>query len=234
LAAIKKLVFDDKRLTGAQLMHALQTNFEDTSTTPTGAEIQQMLLAAPKFVNDDDYVDSITKEATGHAMRDVRSYVSWTGGRGGFGIIPVTQNIPFGEVIGATPDGRKSGQPTAEGCSPTQGTDALGPTAALKSVAKLDHALADSGTLLNQKYNPSMLTDITGLRKLAMLIKTFFDLKGMHIQFNVVSAETLRKAQKHPDRYTELMVRVAGYSALFTTLDPAVQEDIINRTEHVV
>lgn len=232
LAAIKKLLFEDKKLTGAQIMHALETNFEDTSTTPTGPEIQQMLLAAPKYGNDDDYVDLLVKEATGHAMRDVRRYTSWTGGRGGFALLPVSQNVPFGEIIGATPDGRKAGVPVAEGCSPTRGTDIKGPTAAVKSVAKLDHVLADSGSLLNQKFNPIILKDISGLRKLAALIKTYFDLKGMHIQFNVVSAETLRDAQKHPEKYTDLMVRVAGYSALFVSLDPAMQEDIIMRTEH--
>jgi formate C-acetyltransferase len=234
LAAIKKLVFEDKRLTGAQIMHALETNFEDTATTPTGPEIQQMLLAAPKYGNDDDYVDRLVKEPTLHAMRDVRGYTSWTGGRGGFALLPVSQNIPFGEIIGATPDGRKAGVPTAEGCSPTRGTDVKGPTAAVKSVAKLDHVLADSGSLLNQKFNPAVLKDISGLRKLAALIKTYFDLKGMHIQFNVVSAETLREAQKHPEEYADLMVRVAGYSALFVSLDPAVQEDIIMRTEHSI
>jgi pyruvate formate-lyase/glycerol dehydratase family glycyl radical enzyme len=234
LAAIKKLVFEDKRLTGAQIRHALETNFEDTSTSPTGPEIQQMLLATPKYGNDDDYVDLLVKEPTLHAMRDVRRYTSWTGGRGGFALLPVSQNVPFGEIIGATPDGRKAGVPTAEGCSPTRGTDVKGPTAAVKSVAKLDHVLADSGSLLNQKFNPAVLKDTSGLRKLAALIKTYFDLKGMHIQFNVVSAETLRDAQKHPEEYADLMVRVAGYSALFVSLDPAVQEDIIMRTEHSI
>ena len=234
LAAIKKLVFEDKKLTGARIRHALETNFEDTSTTPTGTEIQQMLLAVPKYGNDDDYVDLLVKEPTLHAMRDVRRYTSWTGGRGGFALLPVSQNVPFGEIIGATPDGRKAGVPTAEGCSPTRGTDVKGPTAAVKSVAKLDHVLADSGSLLNQKFNPAVLKDVSGLRKLAALIKTYFDLKGMHIQFNVVSAETLRDAQKHPEEYADLMVRVAGYSALFVSLDPAVQEDIIMRTEHSI
>ncbi len=232
LAAIKKLVFEEKKLTGAQIMHALETNFEDTSTTPTGPDIQQMLLAAPKYGNDNDYVDLLVKEATGHAMRDVRRYTSWTGGRAGFALLPVSQNVPFGEIIGATPDGRKAGVPTAEGCSPTRGTDVKGPTAAVKSVAKLDHVLGDNGTLLNQKFNPTILKDISGLRKLAALIKTYFDLKGMHIQFNVVSVDTLKDAQKHPEKYADLMVRVAGYSALFVSLDPAMQEDIIMRTEH--
>ncbi len=232
LAAIKKLVFEEKKLTGAQIMHALETDFEDQSSIPTGHDIQLMLLAAPKYGNDDDYVDLLAKEASSHAMRDLRSYTSWTGGRGGFALLPVTQNIPFGEATGATPDGRKAGVAVAEGCSPTRGTDVRGPTAALKSVAKLEHVLADNGTLLNQKLSPTIFKDINGIRKLAALIRTYFDLKGQHIQFNVVSTETLREAQKYPERYDDLLVRVAGYSAVFTSLDPAVQEDIIMRTEH--
>ncbi len=234
LAAIKKLVFEEKKLTGVQLMHALKTNFEDISTTPTGPEIQRMCLAAPKYGTDDDYVDLLVKEPTRHSMLDLHSYTSWTGGRGGYALLPVSQNVPMGEIIGATPDGRKAGVPVAEGCSPTQGTDIKGPTAAAKSVAKLDHVLGDNGTLLNQKFSPAVLKDITGLRKLAALIKTYFDLKGMHIQFNVVSVDTLKEAQKHPEEYADLMVRVAGYSALFITLDPAMQEDIIARTEHAI
>ena len=232
LAAIKKLMFGEKKLTGAQIMHALETNFEDTSTKPTGPEIQEMLLAAPKYGNDDDYVDLLVKEPTGHVMKDFRQYTSWTGGPAGFSLQSITQNVFFGDFCGATPDGRKAGMPTADGCSPTRGTDVKGPTAAVKSVAKLDHILADNGSLLNMKFNPTALKDISGLKKLAALIKTFFDLKGQHVQFNVVSADILRNAQKHPENYADLMVRVAGYSALFTSLDPAVQEDIIMRTEH--
>jgi formate C-acetyltransferase len=234
LAAIKKLIFEEKELTGAQLMHALKTNFEDTSTTPTGPEIQRMCLATPKYGNDDDYVDRLVKEPTRHSMLDVHSYTSWTGGHGGYALLPVSQNVPMGEIIGATPDGRKAGKAVAEGCSPTQGTDLKGPTAAVKSVAKLDHVLGDNGTLLNQKFNPTLMKDTNGLRKLAALIKTYFDLKGMHIQFNVVSVDTLREAQKNPEEYADLMVRVAGYSALFVSLDPAMQEDIITRTEHQI
>jgi formate C-acetyltransferase len=232
LAAIKKLVFDNRRLTGNQVMHALRTNFEDMSTSPTGAEIQQMLLAAPKYGNDDDYVDLIVKESTAYQLREVHAnHPGFEWGRGA-SIMPVTRNVPFGEIVGATPDGRKAGEPTADGCSPTRGTDVKGPTAAVKSVAKLDHVLADGGMLLNQKFSPNIIESVSGLRKLAALIKTYFDLKGQHIQFNVVSVDTLREAQKHPAKYTDLMVRVAGYSALFTSLDPAIQDDIIMRTEH--
>jgi pyruvate-formate lyase len=124
-----------------------------------------------------------------------------------------------------------SGKPAADSVSPTQGSDLKGPTAAVKSAAKLDHVACDSGTLLNQRLHPDVMKDVSGLRKLAALIRTYFDLKGQHIQFNVVSNETLREAQKHPDKYADLIVRVAGYSALFTSLEPLVQEDIISRTE---
>jgi pyruvate formate-lyase/glycerol dehydratase family glycyl radical enzyme len=234
LAAIKKLVFDDKKLTGAQLKHALETNFQDTTTTPAGPEIQRMLLSAPKYGNDDDYVDLLTREATDYLVKDMPNYTDWVGGRYGTLLNPITANIPFGELCGATPDGREAGKPTAEGVSPTQGSDKKGPTAAVKSVAKLDHVACDSGTLLNQKFHPAVLKDISGLRKLAALIRTYFDLKGMHIQFNVISRETLVAAQKHPEKYANLIVRVAGYSALFTSLEPAVQEDIIARTEHKI
>ena len=231
LAAVRKLVFDDKRVTGAQLKHALETDFEDNSTTPTGPELKQMLLSQPKYGNDDDYVDLLVRESTDYVAKDMPNYVDWVGGRYGTLLNPITANIPFGELCGATPDGRQAGIPVAEGCSPAQGTDKKGPTAAVKSVAKLDHVACDSGTLLNQKFNPAALADLSGLRKLGALIKTYFDLKGMHIQFNVIDHKTLRAAQKSPEKYSDLIVRVAGYSALFISLEPAVQEDIISRTE---
>ena len=149
-------------------------------------------------------------------------------------MLPVSQNIPFGEVIGATPDGRKAGFPLADGCSPQQGTDKKGPTAAVKSAAKLNHIMCDNGTLLNQKITPMMMKDISGLRKLAELVRTYFEYKGQHIQFNVASAGILRDAQNNPTKYHDLLVRVAGYSALFVTLDRQVQDDIISRTEQIL
>jgi len=190
-----------------------------------------MLLAAPKFGNDDDYVDSLTREASDFMIRDMPNYRSWTGGRGGAAMLPVSQNVPFGEICRATPDGRKAGTPLADGCSPQQGTDRKGPTAAVKSAAKLNHVACDNGTLLNQKITPQIMKDVSGLRKLAQLIRTYFEYKGQHIQFNVASAEVLRDAQKHPEKYPDLLVRVAGYSALFVSLDRQVQDDIISRTE---
>ena len=231
LAAIKKLVFEEKKITGAQILQALKTNFEDTSTSPTGPEIQCMLLAAPKFGNDDDYVDLLVREASDYIILDAPNYTTETGGIFGAAMLPVTINVAFGEVCGATPDGRKAGTPTNDGCSPTQGTDVKGPTASVKSVAKLNHVACDQGTLLNQRFSPQVLENIAGMRKMSQLVRTYFDFKGQHIQFNVVSADTLRDAQKHPENYSDLMVRVAGYSALFTPLDPAVQNDIIARTE---
>ena len=231
LAAIKKLVFDEKKLTGAQIMHALETDFEDMDSIPTGEDIRQMLLSAPKFGNDDDYVDSLARESSDYMIRDMPHYRSWTGGVAGAGMLPVSQNIPFGEVIGATPDGRRAGVAVADGCSPQQGTDRKGPTAAVKSAAKLNHIMCDNGTLLNQKITPMVMKDMSGLRKMAELVRTYFEYKGQHIQFNVASAATLRDAQKNPQKYPDLLVRVAGYSALFVALDRKVQDDIISRTE---
>jgi len=234
LAAIKKLVFEEKKLTGAQILHALETNFEDNTTSPTGEEIRQRLLTAPKFGNDDDYVDSLTREATDFMVKDMPNYRTWMGGVTGAALLPVSQNVPFGEVCGATPDGRKAGMPSADGCSPAQGTDRKGPMAAVKSAAKLNHVACDNGTLLNQKITPQVMKDISGLRKLAELVRTYFEHKGQHIQFNIASADLLRDAQKHPEKYSDLLVRVAGYSALFVALDSQVQDDIVSRTEQTL
>jgi formate C-acetyltransferase len=154
--------------------------------------------------------------------------------RGGIfhaGLYPVSANVPLGEQTGATPDGRLANTPIADGVGPRSGSDKLGPTAAANSVAKLDHGIASNGTLYNQKFHPSALSGTEGLQNFASYIRAFFDQKGMHMQFNVVSKETLIDAQKHPENYKSLVVRVAGYSALFTTLSRSLQDDIINRTE---
>jgi len=230
-AAIKKLMFEEKKLTGAQILHALETNFEDNTTTPTGEEIQQMLLLAPKFGNDDDYVDSLAREASDYLIRNAPNYRSLRGVRCSASMMSASQNVPIGQVCGATPDGRKAGMPSADGVSPTQGTDIKGATAAVKSPAKLNQVACGGGVQLNQKFNPILIQDISGLRKLAGVIRTYFEYKGQHIQFNVVSAETLKDAQKHPEKHPDLIVRVAGYSALFISLDPVMQNDIIARTE---
>jgi formate C-acetyltransferase len=146
-------------------------------------------------------------------------------------IIPTTTHIYFGDLTGATPDGRRAGEPLSEGASPVQGTDTNGPTAVIKSVAKLNHAKC-SGVLLNMKFHPMALNGEDRLRKFAKLIRTFFELGGHHVQFNVVSAETLRDAQKHPEKYRDLIVRVAGYSDYFVRLSKELQDEIISRTEH--
>ena len=147
------------------------------------------------------------------------------------GLYPVSANVPLGGQTGATPDGRLAHMPVADGVSPTAGKDVSGPTAAANSVSRLDHYIASNGTLFNQKFHPSALSGREGLEKFVGLIQSYFDQKGSHMQFNVVSRETLLDAQKHPEQYKHLVVRVAGYSALFTTLSKSLQDDIIRRTE---
>lgn len=237
LAAIRKLVFDEKLLTGNELKQALESNFEG----PNGEQARQICLNhAPKFGNDDDYVDSVTRETYMIFIRELNKYKNARYGRGPIGCVnypctaTISGNVPSGLVVGATPDGRKSGEPLAEGCSPYRGTDRLGPTAVIKSVSKMPNILITGGNLLNQKINPSALESEEGMKKLEDLIRTFFELKGWHVQFNVVSTETLLDAQKQPERHRGLVVRVAGYSAIFTTLEPATQDDIIARTVHTL
>jgi len=232
LAALKRAMFEEKRLIPEQIKHALETNFEDNAIAPAGEEIRQILLNAPKYGNDDDYADLMVKGVFEFTARDITGYTVWTtGARCTTEEGHVTAHIALGRFCGATPDGRKAGTPVNEGLSPAQGTDVSGPTATLKSVAKLDHILCAGGTLLNQKFNPVAFQDIGQLKRLAPLLRTYFALGGMQIQCNVVSAETLRDAQKHPEEYPNLLIRVAGYSALFTTLEAAIQDEIISRME---
>lgn len=239
LATLKKVVFDDKLITPQQLKHALNTNFEDNTTSPTGEEIRQILLSkGKKFGNDDPYADSIAAEIIKYWATNKMQYKNTRYGKGPVGgfFIPstatVSANVPSGEIIGATPDGRKKGEPVSEGISAYRGTDKLGSTALINSIAKIPNILMPGGQLLNIKLNPTTLENVDGLRNLASLIKVLFAKKGFHVQFNVISAETLRDAQNNPDKYQDLIVRVAGYSAYFVTLDPEVQKDIIARTEH--
>lgn len=232
LAALKNVMFEKKRLTAEQIKHALETNFEDDTRIPTGEEIRRILLQAPKYGNDDDYADLLVKEVFEFAAKDVTKYVVYgTGARCNTNFATVAGNVPMGKVIGATPDGRKAGMPTNEAMSPVQGTDVSGPTATLKSVAKLNHTLCADGGLLNQKFSPVSFHGLGQVKRIMSLVKTYFALGGIEIQFNVVSAETLRDARKHPEKYPNLLIRVAGYSAFFTTLASAVQDDIISRTE---
>ncbi len=190
-----------------------------------------LIEALPKFGNDIPEVDYMAREFEYFYARAVEQYTNPRGGRYQAGLYPVSANVPLGQQTGATPDGRLAHSPVADGVSPSAGRDVQGPTAAATSVARLDHFICSNGTLFNQKFHPAVLAGERGLNNFVSLIRTFFDQKGSHIQFNVVSRETLLDAQKHPENYQSLVVRVAGYSARFTTLSRALQDDIINRTE---
>lgn len=228
LTAIRKLVFEEKKVDLAELKEALHTDFDGRE------ELRQMLVnRAPKYGNDNDEADALAREGALIYCREVEKYSNPRGGRFQPGLYPVSANVPLGAVVGATPDGRKAGTPLADGVSPVSGRDNAGPTAAVSSVAKLDHVIASNGTLLNQKFHPSALKDAAGLRNLMAVTETLFESGGLHVQYNVVSRETLLDAQKDPEKYRSLVVRVAGYSAFFTALDKALQDDIIARTEQV-
>ena len=187
----------------------------------------------PKFGNDIEEVDRFARDVAYTYTKPLEQYHNPRGGIFQAGLYPVSANVPLGAQTGATPDGRLAGTPVADGVSPVSGKDVHGPTAACNSVSRLDHFIASNGTLFNQKFHPSALSGTQGLANFASLIRAYFDQKGMHVQFNVVSRETLIDAQKHPENYKGLVVRVAGYSALFTTLSKSLQDDIIKRTEHV-
>ncbi len=195
------------------------------------ADIKSMIDGVVHFGNDDDEADAFAREAAYMYTRPLETYKNPRGGMFQAGLYPVSANVPLGAQTGATPDGRFAYTPVADGVSPTAGRDVSGPTATANSVSKLDHFIASNGTLFNQKFHPSALAGREGLEKFVALIRTYFDQKGSHMQFNVVSRETLLDAQKHPENYKHLVVRVAGYSALFTTLSRSLQDDIINRTE---
>ncbi|ABK62429.1 glycyl radical protein [Clostridium novyi] len=234
--AIKKLVFDDEKITLDKLKQALDGNFgkdeKDEGKKNELQGIKQMLLhRAPKFGNDIDEVDEFTREGALIYCNEVLKHFNQRGGKFLPGLYPVSNNVHLGSLVGATPDGREAYQPIADGVSPTRGADVNGPTAAANSVAKLEHYAAPSGTLFNQKFNPSSLKGDNGLRNLGTLIRSYFDHKGMHIQFNVVDKNVLLDAQKHPEKYRDLIVRVAGYSAQFICLNKEIQDDIIKRTE---
>jgi formate C-acetyltransferase len=226
LTAISYQVFDQKQVTLKQLLKALETNFEGHETLR-----QRLLNKTPKYGNDDDYADS-TMKAIFEAYYDaVDGRPTTKGGKYRINLLPTTVHVYFGKILGATPDGRKANEPVSEGVSPVQGADRNGPTAVIKSVSKIDHART-GGTLLNQKFAPELLADQEGQDRLAHLIRTYFKLDGHHIQFNVVDAETLRDAQKHPEKHADLLVRVAGYSDYFINLTTELQNEIIKRTEH--
>lgn len=195
------------------------------------AELLSDIAAITKFGNDDDEVDSFAREIAYTYTKPLEKFKNPRGGQYQAGLYPVSANVPLGAQTGATPDGRLAYTPIADGVSPAAGRDAKGPTAAANSVSCLDHYIASNGTLFNMKFHPSALEGRSGLESFVALVRGYFDRKGSHMQFNVVSRETLRDAQKNPEKYRSLVVRVAGYSALFTTLSKGLQEDIINRTE---
>ncbi|WP_252226349.1 MULTISPECIES: glycyl radical protein [unclassified Clostridium] len=228
LVAVKKLVFDENKITPSELKKVLAENFKDSE------HIQALLKKAPKFGNDIDEVDDLAREGALVYSREVNKYTNPRGGKFQPGLYPSSINVFFGSLTGATPDGRSCGQPLADGVSPSRGCDTSGPTAACNSVAKLDHFIASNGTLFNQKFHPSALKGDNGLMNLTALIRSYFDQKGFHVQFNVIDKDILLAAQKNPENYQDLIVRVAGYSAQFISLDESIQNDIIARTEHVM
>ena len=224
LAAVKKLVFEQGTIGQQQLAAALADDFDGL----THEQLRQRLInGAPKYGNDDDSVDMLLTRAYQTYIEELKQYHNPRYGRGPIGgnyyagTSSISANVPFGAATMATPDGRKAHTPLAEGASPASGTDHLGPTAVIGSVGKLPTEAILGGVLLNQK--------------LMVLLRTFFEVhKGWHIQYNIVSRETLLEAKKHPDQYRDLVVRVAGYSAFFTALSPDAQDDIIARTEHTL
>jgi formate C-acetyltransferase len=272
LIAVKKLVFDEKKLTLKEFKEALDNNYGKTPDNNMVKEIGlniintlqakgeklseaqikdvfqsvikssqnvkskydyllNMIEEIPKFGNDNNEVDEFARDVAYTYTRPLQNYKNPRGGVYQAGLYPVSANVPLGAQTGATPDGRLKGKPVADGVSPSAGKDIKGPTAAANSVSKLDHYIASNGTLFNQKFHPSALSGRNGLENFVALIRSYFDQKGSHMQFNVVSKETLIDAQKNPDNYKHLVVRVAGYSAMFTSLSRSLQDDIINRTE---
>ena len=209
-------------------IHALS---ESGEVKESGDRILKLIEEVPKFGNDIPEVDAFARRVAYTYTKPLLNYRNPRGGMFQAGLYPVSANVPLGAQTGATPDGRLAHTPVADGVSPSAGKDVNGPTAAANSVARLDHYIASNGTLFNQKFHPSALSGRRGLENFAGLIRSYFDQKGSHMQFNVVSRETLLDAQKHPEQYKHLVVRVAGYSALFTTLSKSLQDDIIRRTE---
>lgn len=274
LYAVKKLVYDEKKVTMKELKEALTTNYgkglsdEDVASMTAeiagsmkaagqavterevaailktvvaaseapevkanGERILKLIETVPKFGNDIPEVDAFARDVAYTYTKPLQNYKNPRGGIFQAGLYPVSANVPLGAQTGATPDGRLAHTPVADGVSPSAGKDVSGPTAAANSVSRLDHYIASNGTLFNQKFHPSALSGRRGLENFVGLVRSFFDQKGSHMQFNVVSRETLLDAQKNPEQYKHLVVRVAGYSALFTTLSKSLQDDIIRRTE---
>ncbi len=227
MTALKYHVFDHKTLTMEQMLRALEADFAGQEALRA-----QLRHKTPKYGNDDDYADDVMRLLFEAFFSAVDARPNTKGGTYRINLLPTTVHIYFGAVTGATPDGRMRGEPLSEGVSPVQGADHRGPTAVIKSVAKIDH-VRTGGTLLNQKFTPHLFQSESGLRGLCQLVRTYFRLGGHHIQFNVVDAATLRAAQADPSRYRDLIVRVAGYSDYFCDLSRSLQDEIISRTEHM-
>jgi formate C-acetyltransferase len=226
LAAIKYHIFDHKNMSLPDLVRMLDADFNEFE-----AERKMLTEDTPKYGNDDDYPDDIMKTLFEYFYEAVDGRPAANGGVHRINMLPTTCHVYFGSVSGALPDGRKAFQPLSEGISPVQGADRNGPTAVIKSAAKMDH-IKTGGTLLNQKFTPAILNNEEGLTQLLHLIRAYFKLDGHHMQFNVVDAALLREAQEHPEKYRDLIVRVAGYSDYFVDLTPELQEEIIRRTEN--
>jgi len=226
LSAIKYAVYDNKLFTVKDLKKALEANFDGFENL-----FSVVKNKTPRYGNNDDYADSIMQSVFETYRDIVTGRPNTRGGEFRVNMLPTTCHIYFGEVTGATPNGRLKNKPVSEGISPTQGADMNGPTAALKSAAKMDH-LSTGGTLLNQKFAPDVVTGEVGLENMASLVDTYFDMDGHHLQFNVMDRKTLIDAQNNPEQYRELIVRVAGYSDYFENLSRALQDEIIDRTEH--
>jgi formate C-acetyltransferase len=226
LAALKEQVFEQHMLKLADFVRALDADFAGDEPLR-----QRLVNKAPKYGNDDPAADTLMRRAFDMIFAAVDGRPNTKGGRYQIEMLPTTCHVYFGSVTGATPDGRKSGLPLSEGISPVQGADRRGPTAVIKSASKMDH-LKTGGTLLNMKFTPALLADETGVDRLSQLVRSYFRFDGHHVQFNVVRAETLRKAQADPSSHRDLIVRVAGYSDYFCDLSRALQDEIIARTEH--
>ncbi|HPT31121.1 MAG TPA: pyruvate formate lyase family protein, partial [Prolixibacteraceae bacterium] len=226
LTAIRKIVFDDGLTTLTQLLLALEADFEGHEDLR-----YRLIYHTPKYGNDDPEADEQLSDVFEIYYDAVNGRTSPRGATYRINLLPTTCHIYFGSVMQASADGRKAGKPVSEGISPVQGADSHGPTAVIKSAAKIDH-LRTGGTLLNQKFSPSFFENEEAIRKVASLVRSYFRMDGHHIQFNVVSADMLRDAQKHPENYRDLIVRVAGYSDYFNDLGEDLQEEIIRRTEH--
>ena len=226
LTSIRYHVFDEKSWTWAELKHAMDANYEGFEQMQA-----QLVYDTPKYGNDDDYADQHATWVFEQFYNSVNGRPSPRGATYRINMLPTTCHVYFGKVTCATPDGRLNGTPLSEGISPFQGVDKKGPTAVMQSATKIDHLLT-GGTLLNQKFSPDFFKNEQAIEKVVKLIRTYFRMDGHHIQFNVVSADTLRDAQKHPEKYQDLIVRVAGYSDYFNDLGIDLQNEIIERTAH--